>query len=43
MLVSNLIYYDENNILPSAHQMKITGLNFLFKTLYNLVDGMNST
>jgi hypothetical protein len=28
MLVSKLIYYDEKNILPGAHQVKIIGLNF---------------
>jgi hypothetical protein len=28
MLVSKLIYYDEKSILPSAHQVKIIGLNF---------------
>jgi hypothetical protein len=28
MLVSKLIYYDEKNILPAAHQVKIIGLNF---------------
>jgi len=43
MLISKLIYYDEKNILPGAHQVKIIGLNFLFRILYNSVDGMNST
>jgi hypothetical protein len=28
MLVSKFIYYDEKNILPSAHQVKIIVLNF---------------
>jgi hypothetical protein len=26
MLVSKLIYYDENSILPDVHQVKIIGL-----------------
>jgi hypothetical protein len=43
MLVSKLIYSDEKNIFLGAHQVKIAGLTFLFRTLYNLVDGMNST
>jgi hypothetical protein len=42
MLVSQLIYYDEKNILPWAHQLKIIR-HIKFRTLYNLVDGMNST
>jgi hypothetical protein len=29
MLISNLIYYDENSILLGAHQVKIIGLIFL--------------
>jgi hypothetical protein len=43
MLVLKLIYYDEKSILLGAHQVKIIGLNFEFRTLYNLVDGMKST
>jgi hypothetical protein len=37
MLVSKLIYYDEKNILPSAHQVKFIRLNFSFRTLYNFI------
>jgi hypothetical protein len=43
MLVSKLIYYDKKSILPGTNQVKIIRLNFLFRILYNLVDGMNST
>jgi hypothetical protein len=34
MLVSKLIYYDEKNILPWAHQLKIVGHIYFNLGLY---------